>query len=187
MVKKVMDKVWIVKVSGIGFIEVMFGFFYVDIKMIEDNWVMYEFVYCIGKLFCESVRFFFSVQFFNIKEMISYVQYCGMLIGIFVCLVICGFLFMVQRGEFNLFIFNFKVLGICNLIYDFDMIGVDGRRLYFYGYKVVDLLVVLVFIQFWKVISIFYVIISEYVLGMCCDFDDEDVWCRGVFIVKGIM
>ncbi|KAK4669784.1 uncharacterized protein QC763_206010 [Podospora pseudopauciseta] len=185
--KKVMDKARIVKASGIGFTEVMSGFLHADTKMTEDNRATYELAHRIGKSLCESARFFLSVQSFNTKEMISHVQHRGMLTGTFVCPAIRGSPFMVQRGEFNLFILNSKAPGTRNLTYDFDMTGVDGRRLHFHGYKVVDSSVALAPIQFWKATSTLYVTISEHVPGMCRDLDDEDAWRRGAPIAKGIM
>ncbi|KAK0739263.1 hypothetical protein B0T21DRAFT_346593 [Apiosordaria backusii] len=185
--KKVMDKARIVKASGIGFTEVMSGFLHADKNMTEDNRATYELAHRIGKSLCESARFFLSVQAFNTKEMISHVQHRGMLTGTFVCPAIHGSPFMVQRGEFNLFILNSKAPGTRNLTYDFDMTGVDGRRLHFHGYKVVDSSVALAPLQFWKATSTLYVTISEHVPGMCRDLDDEDAWRRGAPIAKGIM
>lgn len=185
--KNVIQRALGLNAAGIGFTEVMSGFIHHDKTMIEDNKETYELAARVGKSLCESARFFLSVQAFNTKELISYSQHRGMLTGTFVCPAISGSPFMVQRGEFNLFILNNKAPGTRNLTYDFDMTGVNGRRLHFHGYKVVDSSVALAPFQFWKATSTLYVTISEHVPGMCHDMDDEDAWRKGPPIAKGIM
>ncbi|EAQ86461.1 hypothetical protein CHGG_07714 [Chaetomium globosum CBS 148.51] len=176
-----------VSASGIGFTEVMSGFIHPDEDLKEDNKDTYELAHRMAKSLCESARFFLSVQAFNTKEMVNHAQHRGMLTGTFVCPAIRGSPFMVQRGEFNLFILNNKAPGTRNLTYDFDMTGVDGRKLHFHGYKVVDSSVALAPFQFWKATSTLYVTISQHVPYMCADLDDEDAWRRAPVIAKGIM
>jgi hypothetical protein len=173
--------------SGIGFTEVMSGFIHHDRNLVEDNRETYELAHRMAKSLCESARFFLSVQAFDTKELINHAQHRGMLTGTFVCPAIPGSPFMVQRGEFNLFILNNKAPGTRNLTYDFDMTGVNGRKLHFHGYKVVDSSVALAPFQFWRATSTLYVTVSEHVPGMCADLDDEDAWRRGAVIAKGIM
>jgi hypothetical protein len=67
------------------------------------------------------------------------------------------------------------------------MTGINGRKLHFHGYKVVDSSVALAPIQFWRATSTLYVTVSEHVPGMCVDLDDEDAWRRGAVLAKGIM
>jgi hypothetical protein len=173
--------------SGIGFTEVMSGFIHYNKSLVEDKRETYELAHRIAKSRCESARFFLSVQAFNTKEMVKHSQHRGMLTGTFVCPAIPGSPFMVQRGEFNLFIVNSKAPGTRNLTYDFDMIGVDGRKLHFHGYKVVDSSVALSPFQFWRATSTLYVTVSKHVPGMCADRDDEDAWRKGAVLAKGIM
>jgi hypothetical protein len=173
--------------SGIGFTEVMSGFVHHDRGLVEDNQETYELAHRVAKSLCESARFFLSVQSFNTQELINHSQHRGMLTGTFVCPAIPGSPFMVQRGEFNLFILNNKAPGTRNLTYDFDMTGVNGRRLHFHGYKVVDSSVALAPFQFWRATSTLYVTVSEHVPGMCADLDDEDAWRQAPVIAKGIM
>jgi len=176
-----------VSASGIGFTEVMSGFIHHNRNLIEDNQETYELAHRVAKSLCESARFFLSVQAFDTQELIKHSQHRGMLTGTFVCPAIPGSPFMVQRGEFNLFILNNKAPGTRNLTYDFDMTGVNGRKLHFHGYKVVDSSVALAPFQFWKATSTLYVTVSEHVPGMCADLDDEDAWRQGAVIAKGMM
>ncbi len=176
-----------ISASGIGFTEVMSGFIHHDRNLVEDNQETYELAHRVAKSLCESARFFLSVQAFDTQELINHSQHRGMLTGTFVCPAIPGSPFMVQRGEFNLFMLNNKAPGTRNLTYDFDMTGVNGRKLHFHGYKVVDSSVALAPFQFWKATSTLYVTVSEHVSGMCADLDDEDAWRRGAVIAKGMM
>jgi len=173
--------------AGFGFTEVMSGFIHHDESMIGDDRETYELAHRVAKSLCESARFFLSVQAFDTQEMVNHSQHRGMLTGTFVCPAIAGSPFMVQRGEFNLFILNNKAPGTRNLTYDFDMTGVDGRKLHFHGYKVVDSSVALAPFQFWRATSTLYVTISKHVKGMCADLDDEDAWRRAPVIAKGMM
>ncbi|KAK4230360.1 cholesterol oxidase [Podospora fimiseda] len=172
--------------SGIGFTEVMSGFIHHNPSLIEDTKETYELAHRVAKSLCESARFFLSVQAFNTKEMVNHSQHRGLLTGTFVCPTIVGSPFMVQRGEFNLFIINNRAPGTRNLTYDFDMTGVNGRKLHFHGYKVVDSSVALAPFQFWKATSTLYVTISERG-DKKLDLDDEDAWREGKPIAKGIM
>lgn len=176
-----------VRASGFGFTEVMSGFIHYDTQMVEDKRDTYELAYRVAKSFCESARFFLSVQSFNTRQMISASRHRGLLTGTFVCPTIHGSPFMVQRGEFNLFIHDHKAPGTKNLTYDFDMKGVNGKKLHFHGYKVVDSSVALSPWSLWKSTSTLYVTVSEHVAGMCDDLDDEDAWRSGRVLAKGIM
>ncbi len=173
--------------SGFGFTEVMSGFIHHDRSLVEDKRDTYELAHRVAKSLCESARFFLSVQAFDTNELVRHAQHRGMLTGTFVCPSIPGSPFMVQRGEFNLFVLNSKAPGTRNLTYDFDMTGINGRKLHFHGYKVVDSSVALAPIQFWRATSTLYVTVSEHVPGMCVDLDDEDAWRRGAVLAKGIM
>ena len=173
--------------SGFGFTEVMSGFVHYDRSLVEDRRDTYELAHRVAKSLCESARFFLSVQAFDTNELVRHAQHRGMLTGTFVCPSIPGSPFMVQRGEFNLFVLNSKAPGTRNLTYDFDMTGINGRKLHFHGYKVVDSSVALAPIQFWRATSTLYVTVSEHVPGMCVDLDDEDAWRRGAVLAKGIM
>jgi hypothetical protein len=176
----------LVRASGFGFSEVMAGFIHNDPGMNQDYRSTYERAYHTAKNLCESARFFLSVQAFNTKTIISEPDHRGMLTGTFVCPTIPGSPFMVQRGEFNLFILDHKAPGTRNLAYDFDMTGINGQRLHFHGYKVVDSSVALAPMQFWRSTSTLYVTISE------CpdpehDIADEEAWRTGKVVGKGIM
>jgi len=176
-----------IKASGFGFTEVMSGFVHYDQGMVEDERQTYELAYRSAKSLCESARFFLSMQAFNATNMLNASQHRGLLTGTFVCPTIPGSPFMVQRGEFNLFILDHKAPGTRNLTYDFDMKGVNGKRLHFHGYKVVDSSVALAPVSLWRSTTTLYVTVSEHVPGMCDDLDDEDAWRRGRVLAKGIM
>lgn len=176
-----------VKASGFGFTEVMSGFVHYDQGMTEDKRSTYELAYRTAKSRCESARFFLSMQAFDATSMIRASQHRGLLTGTFVCPTIPGSPFMVQRGEFNLFILDHKAPGTRNLTYDFDMTGVDGKKLHFHGYKVVDSSVALAPVSLWRSTTTLYVTVSEHVGGMCDDLEDEDAWRRGRVLAKGIM
>lgn len=173
--------------SGFGFTEVMSGFIHYDKQMIDDKRETYELAYRAAKSLCESARFFLSVQAFSTRQMIETTHHRGLLTGTFVCPTIPGSPFMVQRGEFNLFTLNHKAPGTRNLTYDFDMKGVNGKKLHFHGYKVVDSSVALAPWSLWKSTTTLYVTVSEHVPVMCNDLDDEDAWRRGAVLAKGIM
>jgi hypothetical protein len=173
--------------SGFGFTEVMSGFIHYDKDAVGDDMETYELAHRRAKSLCETARFFLSMQAFDTTELVNHAQHRGVLTGTFVSPVIPGSPFMVHRGEFNLFIMNNKAPGTKNLTYDFDMTGVNGRKLHFHGYKVVDSSVALAPFQFWKATSTLYVTISEHVPYMCADLDDEDAWRRGTVLAKGIM
>ncbi|KAK4212109.1 hypothetical protein QBC37DRAFT_202053 [Rhypophila decipiens] len=176
-----------IKAAGLGFTEVMSGFIHFDTNLKEDNRETYQLAYRTAKSLCESARFFLSVQAFNTTNLLNSSQHRAMLTGTFACPSIPGSPFMVRRGEFNLFILDNKAPGTRNLTYDFDMTGVNGRKLHFHGYKVVDSSVALAPFQFWRSTSTLFVTISEHVPGMCDDLDNEDAWRRGKVIAKGIM
>ncbi|KAL2191376.1 FAD/NAD(P)-binding domain-containing protein [Thermothelomyces heterothallicus CBS 203.75] len=187
MADKVIRSARELSAGGIGFTEVMSGFIHHDENLTGDDRETYELAHRVAKSRCESARFFLSVQAFNTRELVRHSQHRGMLTGTFVCPAIPGSPFMVQRGEFNLFILNNKAPGTRNLTYDFDMTGVDGRRLHFHGYKVVDSSVALAPFEFWRATSTLYVTVSKHVKGMCADLDDEDAWRRGPVVAKGVM
>ena len=176
-----------VQASGLGFTEVMTGFIHYDRRLKTDDRETYELAYRTARSLCESARFFLSVQSFDITQTLKHHQHRSMLTGTFACPSIPGSPFMVQRGEFNLFILNNKAPGTRNLTYDFDMKGVDGKKLHFHGYKVVDSSVALSPRGFWKATTTLYVTISEYLPGMCADLDDEDAWRRAPVIARGIL
>ncbi|KAJ1329727.1 cholesterol oxidase [Microdochium nivale] len=171
--------------GGFGFTEVMSGFIHHDPHLIRDNQETYELAARTAKSLCETARFFLSVQSFNTRSIVHDPEHKAMLTGTFACPTIPGSPFMVQRGDFNLFLLDHKAPGTRNLTYDFDMTGVDGRRLHFHGYKVVDSSVALAPLQFWKSTSTLYVTITETFSGS--DYEGDEDGLRGKIVAKGIM
>lgn len=186
----VISKADAIRASGFGFTEVMSGFIHHDEDgMKEDKRPNYELAYRTAKSLCESARFFLSVQAFNTKSIVKDPAHRGMLTGTFVCPTIPGSPFMVQRGEFNLFKLDLKAPGTRNLTYDFDMTGINGERLHFHGYKVVDSSVALAPWQFWRSTTTLYCTVSKQVkMGSVKDDEhDEDAWRKLEVVAKGMM
>lgn len=184
----VIGKADAIKAGGFGFTEVMSGFIHNDPELKEDKLSTYQLAYRTAKGLCESARFFLSVQAFNTKTLVSDPEHRGMLTGTFVCPTIEGSPFMVQRGEFNLFVVDHKAPGTRNLTYDFDMKGINGRVLHFHGYKVVNSAVALDPVQFWRSTSTLYVTIGERSpIDGRAPLDEEDQWRLHKPIARGIM
>ncbi|KAF9881347.1 glucose-methanol-choline oxidoreductase [Colletotrichum karsti] len=175
------------KAGGFGFTEVMSGFVHRDDGLVTDKRATYELAYRTAKSLCESARFFLSVQAFNTKSMIKEPDHSAMLTGTFVCPSIRGSPFMVQRGDFNLFILDQKAPGTRNMTYDFDLRGVNGEKYHFHGYKVVDSSVALAPFQFWRATSTLYVTISKSDPVLEAVDDCDEPWRLGKVIAKGIM
>ncbi|KAI1414570.1 FAD/NAD(P)-binding domain-containing protein [Hypoxylon sp. FL1857] len=174
--------------SGFGFTEVMCGYIHRDKGLKRDNIDTYELAARRAKSLSETARFFLSVQSFNIRSIINDPSHRAMLTGTFVCPTLEGSPFMVQRGDFNLFLLDRKAPGTRNLTYDFDMRGINGRKLHFHGYKVVDSSVALSPLQFWKSTSTLYVTITEPVPDSERKCEDADeCGLLGEIVAKGIM
>jgi hypothetical protein len=172
--------------GGFGFTEVMSGFIHRDSNINMDRRETYELAYRTAKSLCESARFFLSVHAFNVSDMVRQPDHSAMLTGTFVCPTIEGSPFMVQRGEFNLFVADHKAPGTRNFTYDFYMRGVNNRRLHFHGYKVVDSSTALSPVNFWKSTSTLYVTISE-PRQTLEEYTDGDAWRRHKVVAKGMM
>ncbi|KAI1104865.1 FAD/NAD(P)-binding domain-containing protein [Jackrogersella minutella] len=174
--------------SGFGFTEVMSGFIHRDKGLKRDNVDTYELAARTAKSLSETARFFLSVQSFNIRSTVNDPSHRALLTGTFVCPTLEGSPFMVQRGDFNLFLLDRKAPGTRNLTYDFDMRGINGRKLHFHGYKVVDSSVALSLVHFWKSTSTLYVTITEPLPEhdrSCLDADESGL--LGEIVAKGIM
>lgn len=175
------------RAPGLGFTEVMSGFIHRNREgtLTSNKRETYERAYRTAKSMCESARFFLSVQSFDTKSLVSRPDHPAMLTGTFVCPVLEGSPFMVQRGGFNLLVVDQKSSCTRNLTYDFDMRGTDRRLLHFHGYKVVDSSVGLSVKEFWKATSTLYVTITRWPEGAAAD--DPQGWRRGDVIAKGIL
>ncbi|KAI2615936.1 FAD/NAD(P)-binding domain-containing protein [Hypoxylon sp. NC1633] len=174
--------------SGFGFTEVMSGYVHKDTGLKRDNIDTYELAARTAKSLSETARFFLSVQSFNIRSIVNDPNHRAMLTGSFVCPTLEGSPFMVQRGDFNLFLLDRKAPGTRNLTYDFDMRGINGRKLHFHGYKVVDSSVALSPLHFWKSTTTLYVTITNPLpdsLRSCPDADECGL--LGEIVAKGIM
>lgn len=184
-IHKVIEKSQLSREAGFGFTEAMSGFLHNDPNMKEDQIDTYNLAYRTAKSLCESARFFLSVQSFNTRTIVNDPDHRALLTGTFVCPTIPGSPFMVQRGDFGLFILDHKAPGTRNLTYDFDMKGIDGEVRHFHGYKVVDSSVALAPLHFWRSTSTLYVTITKK-LDVLIEPDCEP-WRQGEVIAKGIM
>ncbi|KAH9904732.1 glucose-methanol-choline oxidoreductase [Xylariomycetidae sp. FL2044] len=174
--------------AGFGFTEVMSGYIHRDEGFTRDNPDTYELAARVAKSLCEKARFFLSVQSFNTRSIVNDPAHKALLTGTFVCPTLPGSPFMVQRGDFNLFLLDHKAPGTRNLTYDFDMRGINGDRLHFHGYKVVDSSVALSPVQFWKSTSTLYVTITKRLSEReISDSNAEDPGQLGQVVAKGIM
>ncbi|KAI1376514.1 FAD/NAD(P)-binding domain-containing protein [Hypoxylon crocopeplum] len=174
--------------GGFGFTEVMSGHIHKDKALKRDNIDTYKLAARTAKSLSETARFFLSVQSFDIRSIVHDPNHKAMLTGTFVCPTLEGSPFMVQRGDFNLFLLDRKAPGTRNLTYDFDMRGINGRKLHFHGYKVVDSSVALSPVHFWKSTSTLYVTITEPLpesKRVCADADECGL--LGEIVAKGIM
>ncbi|KAI3323042.1 FAD/NAD(P)-binding domain-containing protein [Xylariaceae sp. AK1471] len=149
------------KDGGFGFTEVMTGHIHRLNGNPTDDIDGYEQAARTARSLCETARFFLSVKAFNTRSVVHDPKHSANLTGTFVCPGLKGSPFMVQRGNFNLFLVDTKAPGTRNLTYDFDMFGINERKLHFHGYKVVDSSVALSPVQFWKSTSTLYVTITE--------------------------
>jgi hypothetical protein len=174
--------------SGFGFTEVMTGHIHPMKESYRDDIEGYEFAARTAKSLCETARFFLSVRAFDVRAIIHDPRHAANLTGTFVCPTLQGSPFMVQRGNFNLFLVEIKAPGTRNLTYDFDMFGINGRRLHFHGYKVVDSSVALSPAQFWKSTSTLYVTITEGGSSETKSNLEPEEYCpRGQVVAQGIM
>lgn len=88
-------------------------------------------------------------------------RYKGIATGTFVCSTIKGSPFMITHGEVSLLCPDNEVSGTTKITYDFEMTGVDGRRLGFHGYKTIDSSASLDIRQMWRSTTTLYVTITE--------------------------
>ncbi|KAI1259374.1 FAD/NAD(P)-binding domain-containing protein [Xylariaceae sp. FL1019] len=177
--------------GGFGFTEVMSGYIHRHNGegYSRDNPDIYELAARTAESMCEKARFFLSVQAFNTRSIVHDPLHTATLTGTFVCPTLEGSPFMVHRGRFNLFLVDCKAPGTRNLTYDFDMRGINGRRLHFHGYKVVDSSVALSPVHFWKSTSTLYVTITDCVPTAKREQlnAEEDGLAGGTIVAKGIM
>lgn len=82
------------------------------------------------------------------------------LTGTFSCSSLGG-VFIVHRGSFQLFNQDLREPETANLTYNFDMVGPNGRKLHFYGYKVVNAAAFLSPSELWKQTTTLFVVITD--------------------------
>src|SRR5690606_13176217 len=118
--------------AGARFTEIMEGF--VHIGEIEA----FETAYNAAKAIGSTARFYLSVDAWNTSTLVATKAYASNLTGTSTCSALSPDPFLIQRGSFKLFTDDKRTAETKNLVYDFDMIGTDGRQIHFYGYKEVS-------------------------------------------------
>ncbi|KAI9150826.1 hypothetical protein HJFPF1_10603 [Paramyrothecium foliicola] len=117
--------------------------------------------YAKGKLSGNGARLFVTTGVYGVRNAGNGSQISGTLAGTFVCPVIEGSPFMIVDGRLDLFKLDDTRSGSQRLVYDFDMTGVNGRRLHFTGYKLINGSVAFSSRRLWCATTSLYVTISE--------------------------
>jgi hypothetical protein len=165
--------------SGMNFSEVMVG--HIQVGDVLDG--RKESVFDRGaqnaRGLCEGAKFFLSIRAMDIEkrefaptsftswtkrltclEVVKSSDHSALLTGSFTCAKLPGSPFMVHRGNFRLFSTDLETTGTKNLIYDFDMVGINGEIYHFHGFKCVDSSVTFNPLALWKATSTLYVTIT---------------------------
>ncbi|GJN85505.1 hypothetical protein PLIIFM63780_009072 [Purpureocillium lilacinum] len=88
-------------------------------------------------------------------------DYPGIMTGTFTCPSLRGSPFTILRSKFGVFESDDSVSGSGKLVYDFEMLGVNGKRLHFHGYKVTDPSITLRPSRLWQATTTLYVSITD--------------------------
>ncbi|KAK1252313.1 hypothetical protein MKX08_003500 [Trichoderma sp. CBMAI-0020] len=146
----------------VEFAELMSGFIHrTQLDVAVDKKAAYESAFRAGKGKGETGRLLVSATIFEGHDMRDETQPSGMFTGTFVCTSIEGSPFMIPQGDLGLFKKDQQVTGTSRLTYEGDMVGGNGRRLHFSGYKLVDASVSLSPLQMWRSTTTLYVTITE--------------------------
>lgn len=137
--------------AGARFTEIMEGF--VHIGEIEA----FDTAYNAAKAIGSTARFYLSVDAWNTRTLVSRKDHASNLTGTFTCAALSPDPFLIQRGTFKLFTDDSRTAGTKNLVYDFDMIGTDGRQIHFYGYKEVNSKILLSVEKTWRATTTLFV------------------------------
>ncbi|KAK5999103.1 hypothetical protein PT974_01492 [Cladobotryum mycophilum] len=162
-VENLMREAEIFKVNRIDFAELLSGFIHKGSSSNgkADEKSTYELAFRTGRSRGQSARFFVNVALLDPDVMLNDDGSTGILTGTFVCPAIKGSPFMALRGDFGLFKPDDSATGTSRLTYECDMVGVNGRRLHFHGYKIVDSSVTLDPRQLWYSTTTLYISITE--------------------------
>ncbi|KAF7332546.1 FAD/NAD(P)-binding domain-containing protein [Mycena kentingensis (nom. inval.)] len=176
------------KANGITFNELLSGFIHPDPRLIADDQETYKRASRRAESLCQGARVFLTVDAFNTNLFVKSSTNRAMVTGTVTC-ALPGSPFSVQRGEYDLFSVDDDLAGTRTLTYDFEMVGVDGRRLHFHGYKAVDSSVAFHPSQFWRSATTLYVTISEpdVRVGSGAPIDAQHRWRLRKPIAKGIL
>ncbi|KOS19571.1 Cholesterol oxidase [Escovopsis weberi] len=167
-VTNLMREAQILKFERLDFVELLSGFIHEESSSQNNRYDQksaYERAYNVGKGRGQSARLFVNVAVTDPEMLLNDGGSSGILTGTFVCPTIRGSPFMVLQGDFGLFKPDEATAGTSRLTYDFGMVGVDGRRLKFHAYKLVDPSVTLDPRQLWHSTTTLYVSITERLSG----------------------
>ncbi|KAH6855060.1 hypothetical protein B0I37DRAFT_363801 [Chaetomium sp. MPI-CAGE-AT-0009] len=140
---------------GIEFSEIMSGFIHAGPE-VDD----FEVAARLARGCSEAARFFLTVKSWDTAELVNDSRHPANLTGTFSCSALGG-TFLVHRGTFQAFSQDPREPDTTNLTYDFDMVSASGRKLHFYGYKVVNTAAFLNAPALWRQASTLYVTITS--------------------------
>lgn len=144
--------------NNVSFAECMSGFILQGATISCDGVDGFERATRFAKCRGETAQLFINV---SASDMSISGQYEGWATGSLVCAGINGSPFMIRRGSVELFKPDVDITGRSKIIYNFPMVGVNGRRLRLYGYKVLDSSVVFNIKRLWHALTTMYVTIAE--------------------------
>lgn len=119
--------------AGGRFTEIMEGHIYLG-----DDITDFQVAENVAKGASSSAKFYLSIDAWTTKTLVDSRDNASMLTGTFSHGALSQYPFMVLRGIFKLFSEDVNTPETKNLVYDFDMVGTDGQKIHFYGYKVID-------------------------------------------------
>ncbi|KAI9840114.1 MAG: hypothetical protein M1837_001918 [Sclerophora amabilis] len=156
--------------EGIEFSEIMEGHIYLG-SDIDDFTIATN----AARSSESGARFFLSAHAWDTDRLISRDDHSAMLTGTFTCGALSRDPFLVLRGDIQLFNEDERTPDTKNLTYDFDMIGTNGSRIHFHGYKIVNSSSAFGPWAMWKATSTLYVTLTAM---------DGSIVGRGILHIK---
>lgn len=161
--------------EGLEFTEIMSGHIHIGAE-IDD----FETAQRIAKGNCEQARFFLSVHAYDTHTLLASEDHKAMLTGTFTSGALPASPYMVTGGRFYLFRNDARAPEAKNLEYDFDMVGTDGSKIHFNGYKVINDMAAFSIRRIWGATTTLRVTLST-------PTEDEEEEGRERVIGKGIL
>jgi hypothetical protein len=146
----------------IEFVELISGFIHrTQLAVAADNKAAYGSAFRAGKGKGEMGRLLINAAIFEGHDLGDEARPRGMFTGTFVCPTIEGSPFMIPQGDLRMFNKDRETTGTSRLTYEGDMAGANGRRLHFFGHKLVDASVSLSLCQMRRSLTNLYVTITK--------------------------